>query len=308
MQSLDLPSLRQLAASQNADADELVEVLLQALTDAYHATAAAHPEARVTCENDGVLRLVDPDGAEHPARELSRIGAAAVRQSLLAWTKDKERRRKVGHWADKENTAIDATVLGPGRNGDIRLDVDGVSASLPAGEQTPEEVLRAGDEIAVLLLAANVDGNDQIRLAVSRRQPLLVTALIARTCPDVAAGRVEVKGVSRDPGHRAKVLLSGPDAIARVVGAGGHRMRAVVDALGGERIDLVEHHDDLATLAAAALTPARVQSATVLDATRKTVQVCLAADQIAWARGEGDINQRLATKLTGARYVFATAD
>lgn len=310
--NIDTTALKSLAALHNVEPDEAIRAVEAALDLAYHATPDADPAARVNLAADGTLTVLSGTGTLMPVPGFGHVATAAARQAVIAWVKDLERRKAVGPWAAREGRIVEAAVTGEGRNGELRLLVDGVLGVLPAGEQVLTEQLVRGTRVPVLLLAANVDNNGAIRLSLSRRQPALIERLIVDACPEVRNGQVSVVGVVREPGVRAKVALASAeenlDPVAAVVGAGGHRMRQVMAALGAERVDLVRHDTDLARFAAAALSPARTVDAVVLDEARRKVQVVVGAEELAAAEGADGLNLKLANRLTRTKIVLALAD
>lgn len=305
---LDLDTLRALAASQNVPVHDVADVVAAALTDAYAKSPGALPGASVELDDhSGTFVVVDQDEVTHPMpAALGRTAAAAARQAIVQWMRDQERRRKVGTWAQREGTAQNAVVVrhvpARGKQGpETQLRIDGTDAVLPAGEAIAGEELHPGQQVQVLLLAANVDDRDRIKLTVSRRQPALVSALFDRHVPELADGQVTIVSVARDPGSRTKVAYTGTGGAAALVGPSATRIRAVMAALGGEKLDLVERHEDLADFVAAALTPGKVQTCELTDPVRKQVRVTVLPDQALHTAGRGGANISLAQRLTGAR-------
>ena len=116
---------------------------------------------------------------------------------------------------------------------------------------------------------------------------------------------VEITALAREAGHRTKIavrsLEPGVNAKGACIGELGQRVRAVTAELGNEKIDIVDHSDDLATFVANALSPAKVSSAFVLDPTTKAVRALVPDYQLSLAIGKEGQNARLAAKLTGAK-------
>lgn len=306
---IDIAPLVELARNYRRDSAELITLVSAALTDAHH-KAGGDREACVEIAADGTCEIVQPDFTREPADQLGRLAATTVRQAVQTWVKDLQRRSLVGHWADLEGEAVTARVVGPGRNGETRLLIQGTAAVLPAGEAVAEEELHAGDDIWVLLLAANADDSGRIRLTVSRRQPHLVPALLKHVCPALADGRLTAAAVARDPGRMTKVAISGPDnanPVSAVTGHDGSRLQQVIDWLDGEPVHVVRHHEDPAEFAAAALAPATATSAVLLEEPKHTVQVVVPADQVEAANGPDGLHLKLATKLLKRRIVVAVA-
>jgi hypothetical protein len=78
-------------------------------------------------------------------------------------------------------------------------------------------------------------------------------------------------------------------------------VRAVTEELGGEKIDIVDYDPELAKFVANALSPAKVTSSFILDASSKAVRALVPDYQLSLAIGKEGQNARLAAKLTGAK-------
>lgn len=303
---LDVQVLKQLASDQQVPLSTVVVKVTDALTDAYGRTPSAVAGAVARLDTAaGTLTITGPDGMDVTPSDFGRLAAAATRQAVTQWLRDVERIRKVGKWAGREGTLISGRVrahAARNRRGETIFDLgDGVEAVMPTGEATPGEEYPHGTEMTVLIVAVNADDRGGVKITVSRRQPSLVTALFAKVTPELASGQVRIVAIARDPGSRTKVAVTGPGARAALIGPNADRIRQVVAALPGEKVDVLEHHEDLAAYAAAALTPAKIIATEVLDPARKLVRVTVAPDQVALARGKAGANLRLGHRLTGAR-------
>jgi N utilization substance protein A len=69
--------------------------------------------------------------------------------------------------------------------------------------------------------------------------------------------------------------------------------------LRGEKIDIIEYHEDAVTFAEKALQPAKVSRVTVLDTGEKHLEVVVDDSQLSLAIGKKGQNVRLAAKLLG---------
>jgi len=291
-------------------ADAVSAVMARGVQIAYDKNPGTHPGARAVVDTAaGTIVVRTETGQDVTPTALERTAPPLVRQEVVAFIRDLSRRKAVGAWANREGSAV---TFVPSRLVDRGWAgaVDGVAALLPTGEFAAES-LTAGTGLAVLLLAANVDDRDRIRLTVSRRQPVLLEQLMLTYCPALSSGLVHVVAIARDAGVRSKVALAaddGLDPLAATVGPAGAHMRAVVAALGAERIDLVAYDPDPLVYVAAALTPGKVLSASHPAGLARAVEVVVAPAQVAAVCGSQKANLRLAQRLTGAKisYVVAT--
>jgi len=140
------------------------------------------------------------------------------------------------------------------------------------------------------------------RLILSRADPLFVSALFHLEVPEIHQDIVEIREISREVGGRTKIAVysrdESIDPVGACVGLKGSRVQAVVNELGGERIDIVPWHPDPEVFARRALAPARV-SKVVTDSERQVVTAIVDEDQLSLAIGRNGQNVRLASQLIG---------
>jgi N utilization substance protein A len=89
------------------------------------------------------------------------------------------------------------------------------------------------------------------------------------------------------------------DAVGACVGMKGMRVQSIIRELRGEKIDIIEYHEDPVTFAEKALQPAKVSRVTVLDPMEKHLEVVVDDSQLSLAIGKKGQNVRLAAKLLG---------
>ncbi|OZB79353.1 MAG: transcription elongation factor NusA, partial [Microbacterium sp. 14-71-5] len=212
--------------------------------------------------------------------------------------------RLLGEFRGKEGDIV-AGVIQQGPNPRmIHVDLGSVEAILPPEEQVPGEEYAHGTRIRVYVTSV-AKGMKGPAITVSRTHPGLVRKLFALEVPEIAAGLVEIVALAREAGHRSKIAVKANDpainAKGACIGEMGRRVRAVTEELAGEKIDIVDYHQDLATFVAHALSPAKVTSAFVLDSGTKAVRALVPDYQLSLAIGKEGQNARLAAKLTGAK-------
>ena len=139
---------------------------------------------------------------------------------------------------------------------------------------------------------------------MSRTHKGFLRRLFELEVPEIHAGTVEIKAISRDPGSRSKVAVAsrqeGLDPVGATVGQRGARVQAVVAELAGEKIDVIEWHEDPAVFVAKALSPAQVD-AVLIDEENRVANVTVPERMLSLAIGRGGQNASLAAKLTGWR-------
>ena len=165
------------------------------------------------------------------------------------------------------------------------------------------ETFSPGDRIRGIVLEVRKDG-PRVRIIVSRRHPDLVRRLFDLEVPEIADEIIQIKRVVREPGYRTKmaVISQDPkiDCIGACVGVRGSRIKAVIDELRGERIDIIRWSDSLETLVMNGLKPATIHLDHIYSALHnRAVVVVVDEDQQSLAIGKKGQNVRLASRLCG---------
>ena len=174
---------------------------------------------------------------------------------------------------------------------------------MPPEEQIPGETLQPGRPVLVVILEPQ-QNRRQAQVRVSRAARAFVHRLLEAEVPEIKAGTVQVRAISREPGLRTKIAVSssepGLDPVGACVGPKGVRHRAILSELSNEHIDIVPWSDDPEPFVAAALGPAKVEKVTI-DRVTRTATVLVPKGQLSLAIGRDGQNARLAAKLTGFR-------
>src|SRR3989449_2482914 len=174
-------------------------------------------------------------------------------------------------------------------------------AIIPYREQNHREHFHQGDPIRAVLKRIEETPKGP-RLVLSRADALFVKALFKLEVPEIQQNLVEIRASAREVGSRTKIAVfsrdDSVDPVGACVGLKGSRVQAVVNELGGERIDIVPWSADPERFAKLALAPARV-ARVFSDPATKTIQAIVDEDQLSLAIGRNGQNVRLASELTG---------
>ncbi|HEY9384159.1 MAG TPA: transcription termination factor NusA [Gemmatimonadales bacterium] len=265
------------------------------------------PSAQVSLEE---ARFEDPDfqvgdvlEEEIPFTEFGRLAVQAAKQRIIQRVREGERTKIREEFGDKVGDLLSGEVQQIER-GKLVLMLNKfreAEAIIPYREQNHREHFHQGDTIRAVLKRLEETPKGP-RLVLSRGDPLFVSALFKLEVPEIAQGVVEIRAIAREVGSRTKVaVISKDDAIDPVgacVGLKGSRVQAVVNELGGERIDIVPWSPDPERFARLALAPARVAKV-FSDPESKTIQAVVDEDQLSLAIGRNGQNVRLASELTG---------
>ena len=170
----------------------------------------------------------------------------------------------------------------------------------PREEQIYGEFYKPGQRLKFYILKVEDTPKGPV-IFLSRAYPKLISKLFELEVPEISQGQVVIKSIAREPGSRSKVALEskaeGVDPIGSAVGQRGSRVMAVINELGGEKIDIIEYSEKPEEFIANSLSPAKVLEVKIMS---KGKALCLVpADQLSLAIGRDGQNVRLAAKLTG---------
>ncbi|MFM8782263.1 MAG: transcription termination factor NusA [Gemmatimonadota bacterium] len=329
-----LAALRELANSKQIDRTELHELLkdgiLAALGKKYGPTVQAEVEIddsvgdikivilkKVVEEvTDEVIeidieeaRYEDPDYQagdimEIPVdfNEFGRSAVQACKQRIVQRVREGERTKIRDEFSSRVGDLLSGEIQQIERGKIVLLlnKFREAEAIIPYREQNHRETYTQGEPIRAVLKRIEETPKGP-RLILSRADALFVQALFRLEVPEIQSGIVEIRAASREVGSRTKIAVvskdDGIDPVGACVGLKGARVQAVVQELGGERIDIVPWSADPERFAKLALAPAKV-ARVFSDATTKTIQAVVDEDQLSLAIGRNGQNVRLASELT----------
>mgnify|MGYP000370162169 FL=1 len=257
----------------------------------------------VSDRDDRHVHMAVGDFYEEPmeAVEFGRIGAQTAKQVILQKIRDAEREQVLNDFLDRDEFLVTGTIKRLERGSAIIEINNKLEGLLPRDQMIPKENLRSGDRVRAFLLRVDYQGRGP-QLILSRTAPDFVKRLFELEVPEIYEGVLEIKGVARDPGSRAKMAVKAHDPRidpqGTCIGMRGSRVQAVTGELGGERVDIVLWSPEPATYVINALSPAEVQRILV-DEDRHSMDVVVEEDQLPLVIGRGGQNVRLASELTG---------
>lgn len=187
------------------------------------------------------------------------------------------------------------------RKNDILINHNKNELMLPRDEQIPYERYKKGETIRAIVKEARKTGSSP-QIIVSRADNMFLRRLFEIEIPEIYDGIIEIKGIAREPGERAKVAVESQDAridaVGACVGMKGVRIHAIVRELNNENIDVVNYTDDPTLYIQRSLAPAKIKQVEV-DEEAKKATVMADSDQVSLIVGRNGVNIRLAMKLTG---------
>jgi N utilization substance protein A len=232
-------------------------------------------------------------------KDYGRIAAQTAKQVILQRIREAERESIFEEYKSKEGEIISSIVQRvEGKN--VFLDIGKTLGILPKEEQVPGEFYRPGQRLKVYVLRVEETPKGPV-VFLSRAYPKIVSKLFELEVPEVSSGQVQIKSIAREAGSRSKIAVvafqEGIDPIGSMVGQKGTRVMAVINELGGEKIDIIEYSQEPEKYIANSLSPAKVLEVKILP--KNKAQVLVPEDQLSLAIGKDGQNVRLAAKLTG---------
>lgn len=232
-------------------------------------------------------------------QDFGRIAAQTAKQVIIQKIREAEKETIFADFKLKEGEIISGVVQRvEGRA--AYMDIGKTTGILNREEQVPGEFYRPGQRLKAFVLKVEQTSKGPI-IFLSRAYPKFVSKLFELEVPEIGAEQVLVKSIAREAGSRTKIAVASTvpeiDPIGAAVGQRGTRVSAVINELGGEKIDIVEYSDDTQKYITNALSPAKIMEVRVLPKNRALAVV--PDDQLSLAIGKEGQNVRLAAKLTG---------
>ena len=330
-------ALDELCASKGMEKQAFIETFQNALSSAYkkHAGDASDVVVKLNDEKCSIRffatktvveEVVDPDKEisladakeikksckigdtfekEFTPKDFGRIAAGTAKQVIMQKVREAERNSTLQEFEEKENE-IQSAIIRRVEGGNVYVELASVHASgqiegvmLPA-DQVVGENYEIGKKITVYVKRIRTVGKST-QILVSRTATGLVKRFFENEVPEIRQGIVVIKSVSREAGQRSKVAIHSidpqVDAVGACVGNKGMRVNAVIEQLGGEKIDIIPWSEDPLEFIAKALAPAKVLRVTAID--EKSARVVVPDDKLSLAIGRDGQNARLAARLTG---------
>jgi N utilization substance protein A len=302
-------ALNQICAERGISLEAVLSTIEAALVAAYRKDYGLDEELQYEAEIDpqtGEAKLFSFTEDKPEKRQevtppnFGRIAAQTAKQVILQKIREAEKDAIIDEFSDKIETIVNGMVLRfDGKL--IICDIGRGQAMMPPEEQVKLENYHLNQRLTLYIKDIRETHKGK-QIIVSRADPQLVAKLFAREVPEVNSNAVEIKNIAREAGNRTKIAVlskqSGVDPVGSCVGQKGVRVQAVINELNGEKIDIIQYHDEPEKYITAALSPAENVQITI-DEDKKTAQVRVAEDQLSLAIGREGQNVRLASKLTG---------
>ncbi len=298
------------AAKKYLELDKFIEVKINRITNDISIMLKVNVVETYTEGNEEHEMLLDEAKEIEPeievgdqlAREITldefgRNLILAIKQMVVQRIRDLERRKIFEDYKDRVGELITGSVQQVDR-GIILVNLGRTEAIIPQNEQLKGEKYRQGDTIRAYILDVD-DSSTGAQVILSRTHPNFLVKLFELEVPEIYDKIVEIKGVARDPGKRAKIAVYSRDEridpVGSCVGMKGNRVQAIVRELNNERIDIINWHENIDIYIKRSFHPAEVKKLFFVG--DEKVVVLVNQESLAQAIGKGGQNIRLISKL-----------
>jgi transcription termination/antitermination protein NusA len=232
-------------------------------------------------------------------KDYGRIAAQTAKQVIMQRIREAEKETVFDEYKDKEGELVSGVVQRvEGRL--IFIDLGKTIGVLPKEEQVRGEFYRPGQRLRLYVLSAEKKTKGP-SIVLSRAYPKIVSKLFELEVPEINAEQLAVRSIAREAGSRSKVAVEAIDEnidpIGAMIGQRGTRVMAVINELGGEKVDIIPYSEDTEEYISNAIAPAKVSQVKILP--KNTALIIVPEDQLSLAIGKEGQNVRLAAKLTG---------
>ncbi len=233
-------------------------------------------------------------------KNFGRIAAQTAKQVIIQRIREASRDVIFNEFTERKGEIVSGLIQKVDKN-IVVIDLGKVEGVMPVKEQIPTEVYKQNQKIRACIADVEKGPKGSMQITVSRASGEFLRKLFELEIPEIYEGLIEIKSVSRDPGKRCKVAVYSQneniDPVGSCVGQKGIRIQNIINELNGEKIDVIEWHEDPSTYIAEALLPAKVMAVDIKEE-EHFAQVIVPDDQLSLAIGKAGQNARLAAKLT----------
>ena len=265
------------------------------------------PDKQISLQNAKAIKssykVGDQVEQEENPKNFGRIAVLTARQVILQKLREIELGKTMDELSEKEGELVTSVVTRiDGANVFVRLGTNQIEAVLNQNDQIPGERYYENQHLKVYVKKLNENSKFSM-VQVSRANTGFIKKLFELEIPEITNGDVLIHSISREAGYRTKIAVSATspnvDPIGACVGDKGIRINNIVGEIGGEKIDIVEYSEDMATFIGRALSPSTVESVQMISDGQAVAVV--PDEKLSLAIGKRGQNVRLAAKLTHCR-------
>ncbi len=296
-----LASLEYIEKEKGISKEVLLEALRHALLSACRKTFPEKGDVfEVQIDPRTYRILVLSEGKEVVDPRFGRIAAQTAKQVIVQKIREAERDAVFTEYSHKQGDIVSGSVHRIESKA-IVVDFGKTEGILPAREQSPLDSFKQGHIVRALVTEVKKTSKGT-EVILSRTHPDLVTKFFEMEVPEIHDGVVRIKAAAREAGSRTKIAVTSSDdkidCVGSCVGVRGQRVKNIVRELGGEKIDIIRHSDDVETYIRNAMAPAELKSIK-LDPEKQSAEILVEDEQLSLAIGKKGQNVRLASKMIG---------
>jgi N utilization substance protein A len=233
--------------------------------------------------------------------DFGRISAQAAKQVIIQKVREAERSKITSKYEALVGKVISGLVKRINRDFLLLELEEDLNAQIPRDQIIPGEIFKLNDRVRAIIKEI-VESPRGPQIILSRTDDRLVKELFTQEVPEISEGVIEIKSITRDPGYRSKIAVKTYDGridpVGACVGMRGSRVQAVSNEIGNERIDIFIHSDNPAEFVVNCLSPVKIFSILVDEATN-TLILEVEEENQAQVIGRNGQNLRLMTQMIG---------
>ncbi len=240
------------------------------------------------------------------AEGFGRIASQAARQVIIQKIQETEKEKIYNLFRGKEGEIVNLKIELVEKNR-VLLDYNGNQVVLPKSEQVSKDKYIPGQRIYLSVAKVEEDSTVGPRVTLTRKDTNLVAKLFEMNVPELEDGTVEIVSIARTPGFKTKIIVASEydevDPAGCLIGPKGARVRAVVDDIAGEKIDIINYTANREELVRKSLVPGVIEKVSI-DEESKTIRCTVSEDEKAKVLGKGGANINLASELLGYKIIL----
>ena len=244
------------------------------------------------------IKIGDTIEEEVTPKDFGRVAAATAKQVVIQKIREAERDIINTEYGDKEGELVVGKVtMEDTRN--YYVDLGRIQGIMPKAETIPGETIAMNKTIKAYITKVEA-GTKGTLILLSRNHYGFVKRLFELEIPEINEGIILVHNVAREPGVRTKIAVYSEvatiDPVGACIGEKGSRINKIIEALNGEKLDVIRFEKDPAEFIKNALSPAK--NLHVLITEENQAMVVVGDDDFSLAIGKKGANVRLASRLT----------
>jgi len=224
----------------------------------------------------------------------------AAKQILVQKIKKVEKHNLFDAFQSKVGEIISAVIQQVSPR-EVKLQYEDVELILPKTECVFNERYRRGELKRVMVKEVS-EKNQDVRIIVSRSDKDFLKKLFELEVPEISDGVVNILHIARKPGLRSKIILETMDPrvdpVGACVGQRGSRISSIVSELNKEKVDIIQHVQDL-KIYMTRLLGIKTEYQLDIDEENRTAEIVISDSLVNDVLGFKNANVELTEEITG---------